>query len=142
MNRQITKWLEETQNLSLSYLLKHFQFQIQTTTFYLYSISFLFFFYKTYIFYSNEVQCATQMKLIDWWVRHSWSIGAYSTQRKRSSVLLSFVIVYCILNHIFPLLTALSYCLIWLKIVKTVEPVNLDLLIIQCVFIFKVVYFY
>lgn len=103
---------------------------------------FSFFFYKTYIFYSNEVQCATQMKLIDWWVRHSWSIGAYSTQRKRSSVLLSFVIVYCILNHIFPLLTALSYCLIWLKIVKTVEPVNLDLLIIQCVFIFKVVYFY
>lgn len=132
--------IKKTQNLSLSYLLKHFQFQIQTTTFYLYSISF--FFYKTSIFYSNEVQCATQMKLIDWWVRHSWSIGTYSTQRKSSTVLLSLVILYCILNHIFPLLTALSNCLIWLKIVKTVEPVNLDLLIIKCVFIFKVVYFY
>lgn len=132
--------IKKTQNLSLSYLLKHFQFQIQTTTFYLYSISF--FFYKTSIFYSNEVQCATQMKLIDWWVRHSWSIGTYSTQRKRSSVLLFLVILYCILNQIFPLLTALSNCLIWLKIIKTVEPVNLDLLIIKCVFIFKVVYFY
>lgn len=130
--------IKKTQNLSLSYLLKHVQFQ--TTTFYLYSISF--FFYKTSIFYSNEVQCATQMKLIDWWVRHSWSIGTYSTQRKRSSVLLFLVILYCILNQIFPLLTALSNCLIWLKIVKTVEPVNLDLLIIKCVFIFKVVYFY
>lgn len=101
-----------------------------------------FFFIKLIFFYSNEVQCATQMKLIDWWVRHSWSIGTYSTQRKRSSVLLFLVILYCILNQIFPLLTALSNCLIWLKIIKTVEPVNLDLLIIKCVFIFKVVYFY